>query len=169
MPSILHPDPFSPVLLSSTALRVSPEQRNFIREILEIACSDSKFAEKAYRAIELVLTAGSVVPPVIVSLDPPSAVLGSPSFTLRVSGTGFTPGSVIMFNGSEEPTTFVSNLEVTTEVDMSTAGVAVAVPVAVLNPDGVLSDPMNFTFLESAPEILSVVTEKKTPVLAGKK
>jgi len=58
-------------------------------------------------------------------------------------GTGFLPSSEIQWNGSPEPTTFVSDTELTTLVDMSTAVVAASIPVAVLN-GGVLSDPMTF-------------------------
>jgi hypothetical protein len=146
---ILHPDPMSATLLTSEPLVLSTEQQNYIKEILDICCSDSKFAEKAYLAIWKVLTSGSVVPPVAVSLSPDSAALGSPSFTLHVIGTGFTPTSQIIWNGSAEPTVFVSATELTTEVDMSTAAVAIPIPVAVLNSDGVQSDVITFTLTEA--------------------
>lgn len=94
--------------------------------------------------------AGEPVAPVVSSLNPNSAVLGSPSFTLRVLGSGFTPSSVIIFNGGEEPTTFVSPTEITTGVNMGTAGVAVAVPVKVRNANGLESAPVDFTFSEAA-------------------
>jgi hypothetical protein len=76
-----------------------------------------------------------VVPPVIDSLEPNTAALGSPSFTLHVKGSGFREDSKVSWNGSEEPTTFVSATELTTEVDMSTAEAAVALPVLVRNAD----------------------------------
>jgi hypothetical protein len=146
MPSVLRVDPFSPVLLSSPALDVTQEQKDYIRNILDVACSDSRFAEKAYIAIAFVLSGGSVTPPVITGLNPSTAVVGSPSFTLHVMGTGFSPLSVIVFNGGEEPTTYVSDTELTTDVDMSTVGAAVDVPVHVVSGDGVISDPMTFSF-----------------------
>lgn len=146
MPTILHPDPFGAVLLNSTTLLVTDEQKNLIREVLETACSDSRFAEKAYVAIWRILTAGSAVVPKVTSLTPNSAEVGDPSFLLHVHGTGFTAGSIIMFNGGEEPTTYVSATELTTTVNMTTVSVASTVPVAVLSSEGVLSDSMNFTF-----------------------
>jgi hypothetical protein len=88
--------------------------------------------------------------PVVTALVPDSAVLGSPSFTLHVHGTGFAPDAVIVWNGSDEPTTVVSATEVTTGVDMTTAAVAVAIPVAVRNGD-VVSDALPFTFTEATP------------------
>lgn len=150
MPTVIHPDPFNAVLLSSVPLAVTSEQGAYIKRVLDRACSDSRFAEKAYLAIWYILTAEPTVPPVITGLNPASVVLGSPNFTLHVMGTGFTPDSSIIWNGSPEPTTFVSETELTTEVDMSTAAVAVDIPVFV-ESGGVMSDAMTFSFTESAP------------------
>jgi hypothetical protein len=55
----------------------------------------------------------------LTELEPATANIGDPSFTLHVHGTGFGPDSVIYFNGHPEPTTFVSQNEVTTGVDMN--------------------------------------------------
>jgi hypothetical protein len=88
--------------------------------------------------------------PVVTALVPDTAVLGSPSFTLHVHGTGFAPDAVIVWNGTDEPTTVVSATEVTTGVNMATATAAVTVPVAVRNGD-MVSDPLPFTFTEATP------------------
>ena len=149
MPVVRHEDPFSATLLSSEVLPVTLEQRVLIKKVLDKACSDSRFSDKAYVAIDKILTGGAVVPPVVTSLNPGSATVGDPSFTLHVLGSGFTPGSIIVFNGGEEVTAFVSDTELTTEVDMSTVTVASAVPVAVLNVDGVLSDAQSFVFQDA--------------------
>jgi 5-methylcytosine-specific restriction protein A len=53
------------------------------------------------------------VAPVLTGLTPQTAPLGSPSFTLHVSGNGFRPGAVIEFAGNDEPTVYVSATEVT--------------------------------------------------------
>jgi hypothetical protein len=148
MPGVkaLFQDPFSPVLLSSAALELSDEQKQYIRKVLDKACSDSRFAEKAYIAILFILSGGSVTVPVVTSLTPGSATVGDPDFTLHVMGTGFSVLSKIIFNGSEEPTTFVSDTELTTGVDMSTVSGPSIVPVAVLSGEGVLSNAENFVF-----------------------
>jgi hypothetical protein len=73
----------------------------------------------------------SVLQPAVASLVPASAKLGDPNFTLRVLGTKFSAQSVILWNGSPEPTTFVSATEVTTAVNMATAQVAMPIPVKV--------------------------------------
>lgn len=159
--SPLYQDPFMPVLFSSEVLAVSLEQKIYIKKILDKACSDSKFAEKAYVAILLVLEGGSVTVPEITSLTPNSAEVGDPSFLLHVHGKGFTSLSKIVFNGGEEPTTFVSATELTTTVNMSTVGAPVTVPVAVLSEDGVLSAFSNFTFTDGTPALAAVGTGKK--------
>ena len=88
---------------------------------------------------------------VVTGLDPALARVGDPATTLRVRGTGFVDGAVIVFNGGDEPTTFVAASEVTTIVDPTTAVVAVAVPVTVRNPDGTVADPLYFTFTDGGP------------------
>jgi hypothetical protein len=142
----LFQDPFAPVLLSSPPLAVTDEQKLYIKKVLDKACSDSRFAEKAYVAILFVLSGGSVTVPVVTSLTPASATIGDPNFTLHVIGTGFSTLSKIVFNGGEESTTYVSDTELTTDVDMSTVTVPSTVPVLVVSGDGVLSNAMNFTF-----------------------
>ena len=84
--------------------------------------------------------------PVITALQPAQMALESPSFTLHVQGSGFQDGSVIVWNGGDEATTFVSATELTTEVDMSTAGTATTLPVQVRNPDATASNTVDFTF-----------------------
>lgn len=91
------------------------------------------------------------VPPVVTALEPDTAVLGSPSFTLHVLGTGFVAGSVIVFAGQDEPTTVVDATVVTTGVNMAVWVGPDALPVFVRNPDGAASDPRTFTFTEATP------------------
>jgi hypothetical protein len=90
-------------------------------------------------------------PPVVTALEPDTVALGAPSFTIRVVGAGFAPDAVIVWNGSDEVTTVVSATEVTTGVNMATATVAVSVPVAVRNGDGLVSNALDFTFTEATP------------------
>ena len=85
--------------------------------------------------------------PVLGSLNPPSAVLGSASFTLSCVGTDFTPDAVIVFNGFDEPTTVVSPTEVTTGVNMSVWAAPVVVPVKVRTANGISSE-LSFEFTD---------------------
>lgn len=167
-PVLLHPDPFSAVLLNSPALPVTQEQKNLIREILETGASDSRFAQKMYQAIELVLTGGNAVIPTLTSLVPPNAVIGSASFDLHVHGTNFTPESVIIFAGVEEPTTFISATEVTTGINMPLWTGPAVVQVQVLNANGVVSDSKDFSFdavmLQTAKTEQKVLSTQQPPI-----
>jgi len=152
MVKVRHLDPFKPILLTveTPTIQVTPEQTEYIQDILEKSCSDSRFAQKAYEAINLVLTAGYTPPPEVTSLSPNTAALGSESFTLSVTGKNFGEGSQIIWNGSAETTTRVNDTNLTTGVDMSTAETAMEVPVMVQSRDGVLSNTQMFSLTPAA-------------------
>ena len=84
-------------------------------------------------------------PPIVTSLIPATVPLGAPNFTVHVRGENFTPDSVIVWNGYDEPTTVVSDTEVTTGVNMAVWLAPATVPVAV-RAGGVVSAPVSFTF-----------------------
>lgn len=147
MPTVeaaVHSDPFRPVMRSSPALLVTAEQRQLVREVLALTSSDSRFAQKAFESIEYILTAGTYMFPAITSITPNGAVGGSPPFTMRVLGSGFGIGSVIVFSGVQQVTTRVSDAELTATIDVSRAQQAVSVPVAVLNSVGISSNTVMF-------------------------
>lgn len=54
--------------------------------------------------------------PVITSISPSSVTAGSGSFTLTVSGSGFTSSAFVMWNGSILPTSFASASQLTASV-----------------------------------------------------
>ena len=89
---------------------------------------------------------GPAAAPALTALAPDTAVVGAPSFDLHVTGTGFTAQSVITFAGHDEPTTVVSDMELTTGVDMALWLGPDAVEVTVKNADGQVSAPQAFTF-----------------------
>lgn len=83
--------------------------------------------------------------PTISSLNPNTAVVGGADLTMTVNGSGFTPSSVIVWNGGDEPTTYGSASQVSTGVKPSTASGPYTVPIAVRNGDKV-SNELPFTF-----------------------
>jgi len=89
--------------------------------------------------------------PILVKIDPAVVPLGSPDCVLHCYGAGFAEGAVIVWNGSPEPTTRISDSELTTGINMATAAVAITLPVAVRNPSGAESVPLAFTFTPAAP------------------
>jgi len=95
---------------------------------------------------------GGNPPPTGLSLDvlsPDTAEIGSEDVTLHCYGNGFTAETLIIFNGGEEPTVFVSSSEVTTIVKPSTASVAGSYPVLLRGPDGGESRSLDFSFTEA--------------------
>jgi hypothetical protein len=87
-------------------------------------------------------------PPALTSLSPDTAVSGDPDFVLSCVGTGFGPNTVIRFSDFDEPTTFVSDTEVTTIIKPSLFA-PVVVPVSV-HEGPIYTDPIDFTFTEPA-------------------
>lgn len=71
--------------------------------------------------------------PTISSLQPDQAFTGQIGFTLTVTGSGFTSGSVIEWNGSPRPTTYLSATALTTEVTASDLAQPNTVPITVSN------------------------------------
>jgi uncharacterized protein (TIGR03437 family) len=72
------------------------------------------------RAVTFIVTTG----PAIASLSPPSAVAGGPTFTLTVTGSGFTTGSIVFWNGTALPATFANPNQLIATV----AGALIAAP-----------------------------------------
>lgn len=80
-------------------------------------------------------------PPTISSLNPDFAYREGPAFTLSVNGTGFVSNSVVRWNGSDRPTTFVSATRLTAQItaaDITTPG-SQSVTVNSPSPGGGLS------------------------------
>lgn len=99
---------------------------------------------------------GSVVPaaPTLSRVSPDAVVFGpatvdNPALTpVYFYGSNFTQGSVIMWNGSAEPTQFIASNLLSTNIDRSTIAVETVIDVAVQNPDGATTDPLKFAFVE---------------------
>ena len=89
-------------------------------------------------------------PATISSIEPSTAAIGDPSFTLYVTGENFHAESVIVFAGQDENTSLGEDGRLSTGVNMGFWHGADTVPVCVRNgPGGVLSEPVDFTFTEA--------------------
>lgn len=94
--------------------------------------------------------------PQATTLSPAGAGAGSADLDLRVSGTGFITSSVVLVNGAERPTTFVSSTELLTtlpEADLGSPG-TLAISVRTPAPGGGTSTPLDFA-VTSEPPVLS--------------
>ncbi|NTV80936.1 MAG: hypothetical protein HGA24_05895, partial [Candidatus Aminicenantes bacterium] len=87
--------------------------------------------------------------PAITSLNSPSAIAGGPAFTLTVNGTNFVSGSVVRWNGSDRPTTYVNDTRLTASIpatDIAAAGSA-SVTVFYPGPDSCTSNTVAFPII----------------------
>jgi hypothetical protein len=88
--------------------------------------------------------------PAVTALTPATAVAGDATdITMIVEGDGFTPASVIRFNGLDEPTTFIDASQVSTVVKPSLFVVPADCPVTVRN-GAAISNAQTFSFTASA-------------------
>ena len=94
--------------------------------------------------------------PTISSLNPASATAGGPGFTLYVNGTNFIPTSIVRWNGSDRPTTFVSSQQLTAQIPSSDIALPGAAAVSVFNPGGGASNSV--TFIINAPNPVPTIT-----------
>lgn len=94
--------------------------------------------------------------PTITSVDPGPACQGGPAFTMTVTGTGFTPTSVVQVNGADRATTFVSATQLTASVLSDDTRVG-SLTVRVVNTDGGISASV------AVPIILDITPPAVTP------
>ncbi len=84
--------------------------------------------------------------PSITAVSPSAVTAAGTAFTLTVSGTNFISRSVVRWNGSDRPTTFVSRTQLTAAIpasDVASAGTA-NVTVASPAPGGGISSALTF-------------------------
>jgi subtilisin family serine protease len=101
--------------------------------------------------------------PVVTSLAPSTAVAGAGGFSLTVNGSGFATSSVVNWNGTARPTTFVSSTQLRATIgDADVAAVGSAqVSVTTPPPGGGTSGSLTFTTVPAP--TLSVSATSVTP------
>jgi hypothetical protein len=72
--------------------------------------------------------------PKIASISPNSATRGGPAFELTVNGGNFVSGATVQWNGTVQPTTFVSGTQLTAQIPADDIAVAGTQNVIVFNP-----------------------------------
>lgn len=96
--------------------------------------------------------------PVVTSVTPDGAAAGAAGVTLSVAGSGFQSNSVVRWNGSALPTTYVSQtaLTATVSADQLATGGLVTVTVQTPAPGGGTSAGATFTVRNPVPAITSL-------------
>jgi uncharacterized protein (DUF1800 family) len=90
--------------------------------------------------------------PNIVGLSPAAVAGGGVTSQIGVYGTGFTPGSVVMVNGTAVPTTFVSYVQVNAKAVVNST-TATPLAITVFNPAPVGGTSNSFSMPVTAPAL----------------
>src|SRR5215470_16682428 len=115
--------------------------------------------------LQLTQSASGTSTPALTSLSPSTVTAGSPGFTLTVTGANFASTSVVQWNGSNRPTTFVRGTQLQASVaaaDIVSAGSA-QVSVSTPGSGGGTSNSLAFTIAAPTPApILSSISPSTT-------
>jgi hypothetical protein len=96
--------------------------------------------------------------PVIAAVSPSSATAGGLGFTLTVSGSNFTPASVLNWNGTSRTTTFDSNSQLRSDISASDIAGQGTATITVTDPERGESNSKTFTILAPTPPPVPVIT-----------
>ena len=89
-------------------------------------------------------------------VSPSSTTVGGPTFTLTANGIGFVTGAIILWNGTQLPTTIVSANQLTATVPASNIATAGTAQVAVQIPGSAVSANSN-VYATNTTEVSDVV------------
>jgi disulfide bond formation protein DsbB len=103
--------------------------------------------------------------PVVYSASPGSVYAGSDTVTLNVSGSNFTPDSIVLFNNTFLPTTYYNSGRLTAVLNRSNLNYAGNHTIAVLNPNygGGTSNRLNFSVLNNPNPVIYTTASNNTP------
>lgn len=107
--------------------------------------------------------------PVAVQLLPNSAAAGSPGFALTVLGTGFTPASVVRWNGQDRQTTFVGHTQLTAVINTADVAAIGSAQVTVFTPapGGGTSNALAFNVKDEPNPVPALVSANPDKAFAG--
>ena len=115
----------------------------------------SNMLDGTISAISDQFCSASALPPSISQLSPSSATAGGPAFTLTVTGSNFVPGTVVRWNGSSRPTTYVSSTQLQTVISANDIARPGSVLVSVATPEGATSNALAFTISSTLAPIVN--------------
>ncbi|MBI2816754.1 MAG: SBBP repeat-containing protein [Acidobacteria bacterium] len=92
-------------------------------------------------------------PPAVVAISPNTVTAGAAAFTLTITGSNFGSASVVQWNGSSRPTTFVSSTQLTASIPASDVALAGTAQIAVSSPSGGASGAVTFSIAPTTPII----------------
>jgi hypothetical protein len=86
--------------------------------------------------------------PAIVSIQPPSAVVGSAQPAIQITGQNFTPLSVARWNGVPRMTRFVNGQTIVAILNAGDLATAGTIAITVQNYGGAISNAVNFPIVQ---------------------
>jgi hypothetical protein len=116
-------------------------------------------------AVAFNITGKNLVPK-ITTLQPATAVAGSPGFTLTVNGSNFTAASVASFAGTARTTTYVSPTQLTISVASADVAASGKPAVVVTNPAPGGGQSNSVAFSVTSPSV-TITALSPTSVAAG--
>jgi hypothetical protein len=132
---------------------------------IQVAVVDT--SKNTTNSLPFIVTGGTAgTPPTLTSLNPNTSYNNVPSVALTANGSGFVNGSVIVWNGTAMPTTFVSSTQLTTTIPGTDLILVGTENVFVLNPDSTVSQTLPFTITvnPATTPTLTSITPTKTAV-----
>jgi hypothetical protein len=156
--SILSFDPstFKQVGITSIPEQAYPDASDLVRwgpDGFAFRVYDANYIPNTTDAIVLLHSSlaqtGSAPAPTLTSLSPATVAVGSPTFSITVNGSGFIPGSIVLWNGTARETVFNSATVLSALIPLSDLATAGTAQVTVMNSGGA-SAPRPFVILGPA-------------------
>jgi len=126
---------------------------------------DLTLYDSAYASVDAFVAkiASEDVPgPTLTSLIPSGTVAGGPAFTLSLQGAGFMDGAVVRWDGDVRPTAFLNEGELSAEIGPPDMDWGRNVVVTVQNPDGGVSNALEFVLDNPVPSLTSLFPVQAT-------
>src|SRR4051812_20186340 len=108
-----------------------------------------------------------VVTPTLSSLNPKTVAAGSAGFTLAASGSNFTSGTRIVWDGIPQPTKVVSNSELTAEITAAQILFPGAISVGVVKSDTTSSNVLTLMITGQGPQGPKLTSISPSSVASG--
>jgi trimeric autotransporter adhesin len=119
--------------------------------VVSSALPDPKISNNKASSVTSVTGPAYNPTPVLSSISPQSAPTGGPPLTLTLTGSNFSAGSTVNWNGAPLPTTFVDGTHLSATVDASLMGTVNSAQISVTNatPGGGMSGALPFSIFRT--------------------
>lgn len=108
-----------------------------------------------------------VVTPTLTSINPATVAAGTAQFTLTATGTNYTSGTQILWDGVAQTTTVASNTQLTATIPASLIATPGSVSIRVMKADTTTSEPLTLTITGNSASTFSLTSISPSSVAAG--